>query len=145
MTAVAPALGRGHEGEGVGNEAIVHVHTISQAVEGEDVELDDIRKAGYGGTWCVESGGPEPGVGCAGRGIITSINLLEQLEGALGGAEVGHVQTEIGRHHAHQPHPGKVVPLGDQLRPHQDLSLARPERLQDVARDSLFAGAYGRS
>ena len=33
----------------------------------------------YGGTWCVESGGPEPGVGCAGRGIITSINMLEQL------------------------------------------------------------------
>ena len=30
--------------------------------EGEDVELDDIRKKGYGGTWCVESGGPEPGV-----------------------------------------------------------------------------------
>jgi nitrogenase iron protein NifH len=28
---------------------------------------------------CTESGGPEPGVGCAGRGIITSINLLEQL------------------------------------------------------------------
>ena len=27
----------------------------------------------------VESGGPEPGVGCAGRGIITSINMLEQL------------------------------------------------------------------
>ena len=47
--------------------------------EGEDVELDDLRKQGYGGTWCVESGGPEPGVGCAGRGIITSINLLEQL------------------------------------------------------------------
>jgi nitrogenase iron protein NifH len=34
---------------------------------------------GYGGVRCVESGGPEPGVGCAGRGIITSINLLEQL------------------------------------------------------------------
>ena len=47
--------------------------------EGEDVELDDLRKMGYGGTWCVESGGPEPGVGCAGRGIITSINMLEQL------------------------------------------------------------------
>src|SRR5512133_1092164 len=47
--------------------------------EGEDVELDDIRKKGYKGTICVESGGPEPGVGCAGRGIITSINLLEQL------------------------------------------------------------------
>ena len=47
--------------------------------EGEDVELEDIRKKGYGGTWCVESGGPEPGVGCAGRGIITSINMLESL------------------------------------------------------------------
>ena len=47
--------------------------------EGEDVELDDVIKIGYAGTRCVESGGPEPGVGCAGRGIITSINLLEQL------------------------------------------------------------------
>jgi nitrogenase iron protein NifH len=47
--------------------------------EGEDVDLDDIRRVGYSGTLCVESGGPEPGVGCAGRGIITSINLLEQL------------------------------------------------------------------
>ena len=47
--------------------------------EGEDVELEDIRKSGFHGSICVESGGPEPGVGCAGRGIITSINLLEQL------------------------------------------------------------------
>ncbi len=47
--------------------------------EGEDVALGDIRRKGFGGTLCVESGGPEPGVGCAGRGIITSINLLEQL------------------------------------------------------------------
>ncbi len=47
--------------------------------EGEDVDLEDIRRSGFGGTLCVESGGPEPGVGCAGRGIITSINLLEQL------------------------------------------------------------------
>jgi nitrogenase iron protein NifH len=47
--------------------------------EGEDVELEDVRKLGFGGTLCTESGGPEPGVGCAGRGIITSINLLEQL------------------------------------------------------------------
>ncbi len=47
--------------------------------EGEDVELEDIVKEGYANTLCTESGGPEPGVGCAGRGIITSINLLEQL------------------------------------------------------------------
>ncbi|MBQ1894504.1 MAG: nitrogenase iron protein [Clostridiales bacterium] len=49
--------------------------------EGEDISLDDILKEGFGGIKCVESGGPEPGVGCAGRGIITSIGLLEQ-EGA---------------------------------------------------------------
>jgi nitrogenase iron protein NifH len=47
--------------------------------EGEDLDLDDVMKIGFQGTRCVESGGPEPGVGCAGRGIITSINLLEQL------------------------------------------------------------------
>jgi nitrogenase iron protein NifH len=47
--------------------------------EGEDIDLEDIRKKGYGNTLCVESGGPEPGVGCAGRGIITSITMLEQL------------------------------------------------------------------
>ena len=47
--------------------------------EGEDVDLDDLRRTGFSGVVCVESGGPEPGVGCAGRGIITSINLLEQL------------------------------------------------------------------
>jgi nitrogenase iron protein NifH len=47
--------------------------------EGEDVNLEDIRREGFCKTLCTESGGPEPGVGCAGRGIITSINLLEQL------------------------------------------------------------------
>ncbi|MDR3239564.1 MAG: nitrogenase iron protein [Clostridiales bacterium] len=46
---------------------------------GGDIELEKILKTGYKGTKCVESGGPEPGVGCAGRGIITSIGLLERL------------------------------------------------------------------
>ena len=47
--------------------------------EGEDIDLDAIMKIGFKGVKCVESGGPEPGVGCAGRGIITSIGLLERL------------------------------------------------------------------
>jgi len=47
--------------------------------EGGEVELEAISRYGYGGAICVESGGPEPGVGCAGRGIITAINMLEQL------------------------------------------------------------------
>ena len=47
----------------------------------EDLELEDVLKTGYGEIKCVESGGPEPGVGCAGRGVITAINFLEE-EGA---------------------------------------------------------------
>ena len=47
----------------------------------EDLELEDVMQVGYGGVRCVESGGPEPGVGCAGRGVITAINFLEE-EGA---------------------------------------------------------------
>ncbi|MFT4145552.1 MAG: nitrogenase iron protein [Mobilitalea sp.] len=46
---------------------------------GDDVELNNIMRGGFADIKCVESGGPEPGVGCAGRGIITSIGLLEQL------------------------------------------------------------------
>lgn len=45
----------------------------------EGVDLDILLQKGFGGIRCVESGGPEPGVGCAGRGIITSIGLLENL------------------------------------------------------------------
>ena len=44
----------------------------------EDLELEDVMKIGYQNIKCVESGGPEPGVGCAGRGVITSINFLEE-------------------------------------------------------------------
>jgi len=33
---------------------------------------------GFGGIYCVEAGGPQPGVGCAGRGIITAVQLLKQ-------------------------------------------------------------------
>ena len=47
--------------------------------EGEVDDLSQIEKVGFGGIRCVESGGPEPGVGCAGRGIITSIGMLEDL------------------------------------------------------------------
>ncbi|QWT45557.1 nitrogenase iron protein [Azospira inquinata] len=44
----------------------------------EDLELEDVLKVGFGNIKCVESGGPEPGVGCAGRGVITAINFLEE-------------------------------------------------------------------
>ncbi len=45
-----------------------------------DYKKEDILFQGYHGIGCVEAGGPEPGVGCAGRGIITSFELLEQFK-----------------------------------------------------------------
>jgi len=57
------------------------MHLAAEAGTVEDLELDDVLSVGYGGIRCVESGGPEPGVGCAGRGVITAINFLEE-EGA---------------------------------------------------------------
>ena len=45
----------------------------------EDIELEDFVFTGFHGIKAVESGGPEPGVGCAGRGIVTAIELLENL------------------------------------------------------------------
>ena len=41
--------------------------------------LEDIVVEGYNGILCVEAGGPTPGIGCAGRGILTAFNLLEEL------------------------------------------------------------------
>lgn len=46
----------------------------------EDPSLEEIMKIGYGGVRCIETGGPTPGLGCAGRGIITTFSLLEELE-----------------------------------------------------------------
>ncbi|MGD9116555.1 MAG: nitrogenase iron protein NifH [Dehalococcoidia bacterium] len=42
--------------------------------------LEDIVIEGYKGILCVEAGGPTPGLGCAGRGIIATFNTLEELD-----------------------------------------------------------------
>jgi len=57
------------------------LHLAAERGTVEDIELDEVVIPGYNNVLCVESGGPEPGVGCAGRGIITAINFLEE-EGA---------------------------------------------------------------
>ena len=43
-------------------------------------DLAAISRTGFGGVLCIETGGPTPGLGCAGRGIIATFNLLEDLE-----------------------------------------------------------------
>ena len=57
------------------------MHLAAESGTVDDLELEDVLQIGYGDVRCVESGGPEPGVGCAGRGVITAINFLEE-EGA---------------------------------------------------------------
>ena len=59
----------------------LHQKTVLDTIRDNktEIQLDDLQKVGFKGVRCVESGGPEPGVGCAGRGIITSISMLENL------------------------------------------------------------------
>lgn len=57
------------------------IPTVLQTMKekGESLELKDIVFEGYNGVLCVEAGGPTPGVGCAGRGIIAAFEQLEEL------------------------------------------------------------------
>ena len=48
-------------------------------VQGNRITLDDVIYKGYNGVYCAECGGPKPGVGCAGRGVIVAIDLLTRL------------------------------------------------------------------
>lgn len=48
--------------------------------ENSRVDAHDAIFQGFGGIYCVEAGGPQPGVGCAGRGIITAVQLLKQQD-----------------------------------------------------------------
>lgn len=49
-------------------------------VKGEDLQLKDIVFEGFGGVLCVEAGGPTPGIGCAGRGIISAFEKMAELK-----------------------------------------------------------------
>jgi nitrogenase iron protein NifH len=53
--------------------------TIRELGDASNVTLDRVITKGYSDVKCVESGGPEPGVGCGGRGVITAIQTLEKL------------------------------------------------------------------
>ena len=69
------------------------ITTVLDAIreKGNDVTLDDIVTVGDGGVICIEAGGPTPGVGCAGRGIITAFEKMEKL----GAFEVYHPDVVI--------------------------------------------------
>jgi nitrogenase iron protein NifH len=56
---------------------------------GQGVRIEDVCFEGPHGIVLVESGGPEPGVGCAGRGVITALQTLDQLD------VVGHFGIDV--------------------------------------------------
>ena len=59
---------------------VMPVMNYMREYDEEPTSLDQITREGFGGVLCIETGGPTPGLGCAGRGIITTFSLLEELE-----------------------------------------------------------------
>ncbi|MGN0268070.1 MAG: nitrogenase iron protein NifH [Lachnospiraceae bacterium] len=64
----------------LGGEPLLPVMNYLREHDEDPEKIEDISKIGYGGVLCIETGGPTPGLGCAGRGIIATFNLLEDLE-----------------------------------------------------------------
>lgn len=64
----------------LGGEPMLPVMNYIRDHDEEPEQLSDIARKGFGGVLCIETGGPTPGLGCAGRGIITTFSLLEELE-----------------------------------------------------------------
>ena len=52
---------------------------IHEFVYGKEIKPEDVVCFGYKGILCAEAGGPEPGVGCAGRGVVIAVDLLKRI------------------------------------------------------------------
>ena len=63
----------------LGGEPLRPVMNYMRETDTDPETLEEISRAGFGGVLCIETGGPTPGLGCAGRGIIATFNLLEDL------------------------------------------------------------------
>jgi nitrogenase iron protein NifH len=62
-----------------GGHKIPSVLRQAEQVGVKSLTLDHVVQLGFGGVHCVEAGGPEPGIGCAGRGVISVMECLEGL------------------------------------------------------------------
>ena len=63
----------------LGGKPLLPVMDYLRENDEEPDSIEAIAKEGYGGVLCIETGGPTPGLGCAGRGIIATFSLLEDL------------------------------------------------------------------
>ena len=64
----------------LGGEPLLPVMNYMREQDEDPEELSQISRVGFGGVLCIETGGPTPGLGCAGRGIIATFQLLEDLQ-----------------------------------------------------------------
>ena len=64
----------------LGGEPLEPVMNYMREYDDEPQSLEEISRVGFGGVLGIETGGPTPGLGCAGRGIIATFSLLEDLE-----------------------------------------------------------------
>ncbi|MCQ2501893.1 MAG: AAA family ATPase, partial [Lachnospiraceae bacterium] len=64
----------------LGGEPLMPVMNYMREYDDDPETLEDISRVGFGNILCIETGGPTPGLGCAGRGIIATFQLLEDLE-----------------------------------------------------------------
>ena len=64
----------------LGGHAPVSVLGYMREHDRQPERLDEISRIGFGGVLCIETGGPTPGLGCAGRGIIATFNILEEMD-----------------------------------------------------------------
>ena len=62
----------------LGGEPLRPVMNYMREEDEEPETLENISKEGFGGVLCIETGGPTPGLGCAGRGIIAALEILEK-------------------------------------------------------------------
>lgn len=63
----------------LGGQPLRPVMNYLREEDEEPETIEEISKIGFGGILCIETGGPTPGLGCAGRGIIATFQLLEDL------------------------------------------------------------------
>lgn len=63
----------------LGGELLEPVMNYLREHDDDPQAIEEISRVGYGGVLCIETGGPTPGLGCAGRGIIATFDLLEDM------------------------------------------------------------------
>ena len=58
------------------------VRPVMEALRNDEYPetIEEIAKTGFGNVLCIETGGPTPGLGCAGRGIIATFQILDELK-----------------------------------------------------------------